>query len=272
MSDVQDTAAPVVEDTQAPEGTEQPKSWLEQLPEEARKDPNISKYKTPDEFIKGHQNLVKLVGAKGVIVPKEDAPAEEKDKFYNSLGRPEKPEGYKITPVELHPKIKESYTPEVEATFKSEMHKLGLTQSQVDGLHKWYFENASKGEVAKEQATEKALKDGESALRAEWKDKYDVNLNNAKKVANRFGGKEAIEALGDLGSHPAIVKMLGNIAANFSEDVISDVKTKQVEGNEGAKAKIKAIHADKSHPYWKGDSAAIKEVTQLYKEAYPDEK
>lgn len=248
------------------------KPWIESLPEELKNDPNISKYKSSEELAKGHLNAVKLVGAKGVIIPGKDAKPEEVEKFYNALGRPEKPEGYKLTPIEnLHPSIKEKYTPEAEAVFKAEMHKIGLTNAQVDALHKWYFENASKGELLKEQATEKAIKDGEAALRQKYGKEYDIKLANAIKIVKKFGGQEAIDALGDTGSHPAVVKMMMEISNHFSEDMIKSFGEKKTEGSNAAKEKIKTILADKSHPYWKGDSEAIKEVTKLYQEAYPNE-
>lgn len=271
--DVMDTQTPVDQDTTAPDGTGVAFEELP-IPETYKDNPNVSKYKSVGELIKGHENAVKLVGAKGVIVPKDDAPQEEKDKFLNTLGRPENPEGYKLSPVELHPKIKAAYTPEVEGVFKSEMHKIGLTQAQADALHKWYFEAASKGEVAKEEATNKSIKDGEVSLRKQWGAEYDSRIANARKVVAKFGGQAAIDALGDIGSHPAVVKMMGEIATHFSEDAIKSFGDKQPEGAQGAKEKIKSMRSDPKHPLnlenHPDHNNAVKELTELYKEAYPD--
>lgn len=273
MPEVMDTQDPETE-TSAPETTTPVPFEDTAIPETYKDNPNVAKYKNVGELIKGHENVVKLIGAKGVIVPKEDAAPEEKEKFYNSLGRPEKPEGYKLSPVEMHPKIKEAYTPEAEGVFKAEMHKLGLTQAQTDALHKWYFENASKGEAARDAATDKALKDGEAALRQKWGAEYEGKILNAKRVVAKFGGKDALDALGDLGSNPAIVKMMADIAANFSEDQIKGFGDKKSEGAQSAKEKIKAIFADPKHPYFNdGDPRhheSVTEVTKLYQEAYND--
>jgi hypothetical protein len=247
------------------------KPWIESLPEEIRNDPNISKYKTPEEFAKGHLNVVKLVGAKGVIIPKDDAPPEEKEKFYQTLGKPVKAEEYKLSDVALHPNIKAQYNDNTVKVFKDMAHQANLTQAQADFLHRWYFENASKAEVMKAQTTEKAIKDGETALRTEWGADYNKKLSNVQTVVKKFGGQEVIDALGDIGSNPKVVKFIAKLSEHFSEDDITQMGDKgtPTEVNT-AKEKIKAILADKTHPYWKGDQAAIKEVTELYKVAYPD--
>jgi hypothetical protein len=256
-------------------GTKASIGSIEQIPEELRKDPNISKYKTLDEFAKGHLSLSKMIAAKGVIVPTDDAPQEEKDKFLNAVGRPEKVEGYNFTPLEkVHPEIAKSLTPENELAFKKLMHDAGATQAVADKLHKIYYDTASQALAAKDETTAKAMKDGEAALRQKWGTEYEIKLANAKKIVTKFGGQEAVDALGDLGSHPAIVKMIAEIASNFSEDQIKNFGDNKQEGVNSAKEKIKVIMSDPKSAYNDEKNPkhneAVKEVTKLYQEAYPE--
>lgn len=248
------------------------------IPADKYKDnPTISKYKTVGEVFKGLDNANKLIGAKGVIVPKEDATDEEKSEFFNKLGRPPKPEEYKLSEVkDLHPEIQKSITPEAQGVFKSEMHKLGLTNAQADGLYKWYFENASKGKLNEDKQTDAQMKEAETKLRQDWGKDYDANLSMAKKLVAKHGGEELIKALNGADNNPVVIKFLGSIAKNFSEDQLSvDVKGVDNTNQSAAKKRISEIQKDRSGPYWNENHEdhmkAVKEVTDLYKTAYPDE-
>jgi len=245
---------------------------IEQIPEEIRSDPNIAKYKDISELAKGHLETVKLVGRKGVIIPKDDAPQEEKDKFYNSLGRPEKPELYKFTPIEkLHPAIK--VTPEGAAAFARLSHKLGLTQGQADGLHAWYMQALSANLAKQDEITITATKDAETRLRTEWGPEFAANLTLAKRIVEKFGGKEAQEAFGDLGNNPAVLKVLAGIGKKMSEDSInhgefSDLSTTTTDAKQKIDDINKRIMAlDQNDPNY---PKLIKERKALYDVAYPD--
>ena len=278
-------AAKATADKTAAEANEK-LGWIGTLPEETRKtipeeftkDPNITKYKTADEFLKGHQNAVKKLGEKGVIIPKEGAPQEEWDAYHKALGKPDKPEEYKLTPLaNVHPKIKEKMNPQSEAFFKAEMHKMNIPQGTADKLYTWYFDASSKAMAMQEKEQDDAIKSGEAALRQELGEKYDATLAMTQKMVAHYGGKDVINKLGKLGSDPVIVKMFAKIAANFSEDQIA----KFGEGSQSesgavadAKAKIKAIKEDSKHAYWNENdpkhAEAIAEVTKLYEQAYPE--
>jgi hypothetical protein len=267
--EVVDTLPPETPDTEAPPVFEETP-----IPETFKDNPNVGKYKTVGELIKGHENVVKLVGSKGVIIPKDDAPAEEKEKYYQALGKPAKPEAYTFVPIEtLHEKIKAQMTPEVEGVFRQMAHQANLTQAQAAFLHKWYFENASKAVVDADAAVDKAMKDGETALRSEWKENYGKNIANVQSVVAKLGGKEVIDALGNLGSNPVIVKFLAKLTSHFSEDDIANLGSNETPGAMTAKAKIKVIQNDPTHPLWKdvpGHMDAVKEWAILHAEAYPE--
>ena len=244
---------------------------LEVIPEDIRNDPNIKKYKDIGELAKGHLETVKLVGRKGVILPTENSTPEEKEKFYNSIGRPEKAELYKFTPIEnLHHTIQ--IQPESEAAFKGIAHQLGLTQSQADGLNAWYLSNVS-GQLGKQdEAFDIAKKGAETKLRAEWGAEYNQNLILAKRITEKFGGKEAIAALGDLGNNPAALKLLANIGKRMSEDSInhgeiSDLATSTLDAKKRIEILNRQIMGMKTNdPDY---DKLLKERIKLYEIAYP---
>ncbi len=68
--------------------------WIDSLPDDLRANPNVSKYKDPVEFVKGHLSAVESLGKKRFVEPQENSPQEEWDKYFNSIGRPEKIDDY----------------------------------------------------------------------------------------------------------------------------------------------------------------------------------
>ncbi len=262
-----DTIDPNV-DTRSPEQVE-----FENTPiPEYYKDTPIGKYKILGESFKGYSEAQKLIGAKGVIIPGEKAEQVEIDKFYNSIGRPEKPEGYKLSPLEnLHPELK--ITPESEAGFKAFIHKHGLTAKQADGLYKEYFSMMSQSLVKRDEKLTADKHSAETALRTELGPEFDNSLSKARWLIDKFGGKEARESFGELGNNIPVLKTLINISKQFSEDGFKKGDAVRVSEIEEAKRKISEIQLNKAHPYWiagQGHAEAIKEMQRLYKIVNPE--
>lgn len=260
-------------------------TWLDTLPEETRNaipeeyrnDQNVTKYKTMDEFFKGHKNLVETVGKKGFILPDEKADPKEWDKVYNTLGRPEKPEGYKLTmPDKLHPSIKP--TPESQSDFFKEAHAAGISNKAADRLNAWYLNKLSGVLTAQDEVTTSTRKAARETLTKEWGAEADNNLKATKAFVERIGGKDAADAFGELGDNPQVLKFLHKLSASIGEDTISkiiggkgvDRGTEQ----EQAKKQIEEIKANKAHAYYDENNLkhdeAVKEVTALYAKAYPE--
>jgi len=246
---------------------------FDSLDDDVKNDPNISKYK--GNFVnmaKGHIELAKLVGRKGVIVPAENATDEERSTFYNSLGRPETADAYKLAPLEnAHKEL--ITTPETEKEYKELAHKIGLTQAQAEALNTWQATRLNQALINRDKAETEAMNEAVKALRQEWAGQFDANTALANKVVLKFGGQGAIDAFGDLGNNPAVMKFLANIGKKISEDALnrgehSDLAmTTQI-----AQSKLKDINAkimateqtDPSYP------DLIKEKNNLYQLAYPE--
>ena len=96
----------------------------------------------------------------------------------------------------------------------------GISPDQLKGLVEWYGgEQVSAGEAFNEMI-ENERAEAETALKAEWGDDYDTNLDAAKKVVDTFGDENFKTFLNEtgLGSEPALVKLFHTISSKISED------------------------------------------------------
>ena len=263
-------------DTPNPETDTSTQSWLGSLPEEVRasipeefsKDPNVVKYKDVGEFVKGHVNLSKKIGEKGVLLPKPGAAPEELNSFYNQLGRPETPDKYQFkNPDGMHKAVQS--TPEFQKGFASFVHKHGLTQSQADGVYQEYLKMWSDGATKQEQSSIENTKKAETELRNRWGADYDKNVQIAKKIAGKNDKLTKKEWVND----PDFIEFVGDLGKNFSEDSISNVGkgTSELSPDEAMK-QIRAMNEDKKGDLYSDDqnkrSAAIKRRGELYEKAY----
>jgi hypothetical protein len=235
-------------------------SWIDTLPaetqtaiaEEDRKDPAVTKYKTLPEFVKGHRNAQELLGKKGVILPTEKSTPQEVEQFWTALGRPGKAEEYKLTELkDLHPSIVR--TPESQKKFFEAAHKFGFTNKQADELNRWYLSEVSAGVMAQEKAFKEDNEKASAALRTEWGKDYDQNFANAKAFVMRAGGQAALDAFGDIGSNPAVLKVLAVAGKAFAEDNFRGLGG--AAGASDAQKQIDTINADRAHPYWDDNHA-----------------
>lgn len=265
-----DTQAPAT-DTQAPIGNEFESMAI---PETYANTP-VGKYKTVGELAKGYENANKLIGAKGVILPGENAQPEEYEKFYNSLGRPEKPEGYKFSPVEgLHPGVK--ITPEVDKYISGMMHKNGIPQRQADALRKDLLGVLSISQTKQDEKLNASRHEAETKLRNEWGSEYDANLAKAKAVMLKLGGEDMVSYANEgPGNDPRLIKFLGMIGKKMSEDTF--IKGNEPgTGNSDVLRQIKNINMDKKHPFWNkdvpGHDEAVAEMRRLNELAFPNER
>lgn len=267
-----------------------PPAWIDVLPEEAQKDPNITKYKTPEDFYKGYKSQTELLGRKGVIVPKDDAAPEEKEKFYNALGRPDKPEGYKFTAVEnVHAAIKNPA--EITQGLAMEFHKQGLNNAQADYFNKQFIDLLNQSAILQEKKQTEAMQATETTLRKDWGADYDKNKAQVGKVVAGILTPEELQKVGGaegLGNNPVINKLIYKLASQLSEDAIKNIAAAPTTGGatggnestEQAKKKIEATLAlnsedRKKHAYFNENDPkhhdAVQEMARLYGIAYPNE-
>lgn len=206
-----------------------------------------------------------------VRLPKAED-AEGWSKFYEKLGRPGDPSGYKFDAVEG---IEEQTAADMSKFVANVAHKYNLLPAQARGV----FADVVESMKASTAAAQRAADAASAALKTEWGSLYDVRMAGAHNVLKKFGGEEGMAlAMGELdstglGNVPAIAKILAKINDAMGEDGIvrGDVKTG---GNmltlSEVNARIAEIRNNANHPFHNtmaaGHNQALLDMESLYQQ------
>jgi len=246
------------------------KTFIDFMGDGAKDDPDITRYKSGEELYKGFKAQSELVGKKGVIIPDEGSDEATKANYRKAMGIPDKAEGYVFPePENLHKEAQ--VTPEDMASFKAIVHKHGLNAKQAEGIFAEYYGMMSNALNQRDEHAILMKGEAETALRNEWGKDFDVNSTIARRLVDKFGGAETLEAFGDLGNNPKVMKFLANLGKTISEDSFVGVGSIDLSTDAaGAKQKIKEIFADPDFVDVNSPrhSALVEENTRLFKIAY----
>lgn len=263
------TTSPVVAPVAAP-------SWLTGADETTVGYVQNKGWKEPVQVLESYRNLEKLLGAdkagNAVVLPKPDAPQAEVDAFYNRLGRPADPAGYKIA-------VPEGVDPEFSKVAGTWFHELGLTQKQGEALAAKWNEYTGTAITGMKQAEEQKFQQEDQALRQEWGAAFTQELAKAQTAARALGvTPEMIDNMQKSMGHKATMQFFAKIGSKTGEpDFVTGDKTEQfgaamTPGQ--AQAKIAELTADKNFVsrYINKDAAAVAEMKRLHEFAFPEVK
>lgn len=239
-------------------------TWMDGLPEEMKGFVQNKGWQSPQHIAESYRNLEKMIGQKGQPIPADDD-AEGWNKFYNSLGRPEKAADYKFD-------LPAEYNPELVNFFSQAAHKVGLSKKQADAFLEGYldFENSFREEAVKRQ--EINISAAQGALKQEWGNKYQENINLAARAVTAIGlDKTAQIALEESMGQAAFAKVFQKIGeAICSED--STPSNTQVGGfgpitPAAAQARKDELMSreDWVTSYMNGDAHKVREMDELNK-------
>jgi len=156
---------------------------------------------------------------KGILRPKEGAPPEEFEAFYQALGRPEKAEGYEIAKPEGLPEGF-PYAPELETQFRQWAFEEGLSAAQAKNVFSKYLAVSLAHYAAQKQEWDRIDGEIKAALQKEWGDRYEENTAIAQQTAAKFvpAGSPALAALDKvMGDSPALIQLFYNIGKSMGE-------------------------------------------------------
>jgi hypothetical protein len=230
------------------------------LPPELQAHKSLEKFKDPGALARSYLQMESYQG-RSVAIPGPEAKPEERTAFYQKLGVPDAPDKYEVAAPEGLGEL----DPAVLGAWKQTFHRLHLTPDQVKGLTSEFFGSPMwNPAVAGEQLRTQAV----TALRAEWGGAYDHNLAVAQQAAKQIAGREVIEVLEatGLGNHPAFVRLFAKLGRDYADDgqLLKDAQSGGILGPADAQQRIDAIFADRTHPYHRGDKAAVDEMTRLF--------
>lgn len=229
-------------------------------------------WKGPADTVMSYRNLEKLVGvpAEQILkLPSDDLPTSW-DPIFNKLGRPEKPDGYKLP-------VPDGVDPGFAKTASEAFHKAGVSQKQAEALTTWWNEQAAGATKAQADAT--AARDTEqlAMLKAEWGVNLQANSAIVDKAATAFGmTSDQLDGLKAAMGPGEAMKFLHNIGSKLATEdsfIGADGKPSTTGGLTPAQAITKIGELRKDGEFVKryaaGDAEAKREMARLHQIAYP---
>jgi hypothetical protein len=193
------------------EPTQPDLGWRSSLPADIQTNESLAKFSDVGALSKDYlaqtSKVTALEAASKDYIPKLPANATDADRnlYYSALGRPEKPTDYKLDGEDAN-------APEWTGFWKGELHKLGVTQEQANGLSAAMNAQMTKMVAAHNEKMRSEVAIAETKLREEWKSDFDKNAELAKRMLKEHGGVELDQAFdgatsaGRLGFMRALVK------------------------------------------------------------------
>lgn len=253
------------------------KSFVGGLDEGLRNEPSLAQITDFNTLAKNYVNAEKLIGAKRVALPGENATKEELDAFYLAIGRPETPDSYKI-------KFKDDFkmgNDDMLKWAKDTFHKVGMSDKAGQALLDEYADYIS-AEATRINNKQKEMRDQtEISLRKEFGLAYDQNLKIGDTFLEKFASPELIEVFKNSGLvyNADFIKFCANAGVKIVEDVGlgGSGAGSLVMTPDQAKGKITELlgspdfqkqYTDKSDP---AHNAAVQKMAELFKYAHPEE-
>lgn len=252
--------------TPAAAAPEQPKSWIESLPQDMRADPSLATIPDIPTLAKNYIETKRALGTEKIPKPQKNWTDKEYAEFYNVLGRPPEPDKYTDPKVELDEAVK--IDPDRMKAAKTEFHKLGLTDSQAKGIMEYYL-NVTNNEVKSSRENQvQALTAADTALRKEWGQKYDMNVELAKAAANKFAEPDLVNKYGN---DPKFLSFLAKVGQGMMEDTASGRGDGNILPTDlNAKREILKMKGDPEfmNRFMRGDKAAVAMWNEQHRVAY----
>ena len=252
-----------------------PASWKSSISEEFRNDPNIEKFTEIDALAKSYINATRMIGQDKVAVPNKNSTEDQWNEVYSKLGRPESADKYALN-IES-----EAVTMDEGAikSFAEQSHKLGLNNTQAQGILEFYKNNMESNMQRATVDTETAQAQAETELRAEWGQDFDNQVAKAGALAKANMNPEILDLqMQDgtrIGDHPEIIKGFAKIAGMLSEDKLVSTESESVNSIKDLQSEISAITNDTTGPYWNNKhpdhAKMVQQVYTLREMAQPKE-
>lgn len=253
--------------------------WRTAIPEDLRSDPSLTDIKDVGNLAKSYINSQKLIGKNRIALPGENATDQEWGQFYDSLGRPEKPEAYNFGDRPVMPEGMQ-YDEQFETTFKGLAHQAGLTPQQAKTLYDGYHNYVGNKMTSEGQDTEAQANQWVDSLKKEFGKAYDERVDLAQRAVETYGSPELNEWLDNtgMGNNPMIVKMFAKIGEGLAEGVADSTSQRSFTMTpDQARQEIARYNRDGDfmNAYNNGDhtshAEAVQKMNNLFQLAYPDE-
>jgi hypothetical protein len=230
-------------------------------------------FQDPESAVHAYMNLEKLMGVPQdrIIKMPEAADSPEMEAVWNKLGKPAKPEEYKLAiPEQATEQDKKFYD-----FAKNAFHKANLTASQAEAVIKQINEFSLNTFKESQEAHDQAIKAQNIALEKEWGAAHTQNTNIASAAAKAFGvSHEQIDKIQSALGYADTMKLFQRIGDKMGEArfVSGDQTNNQTYTPDMAKAEIETLKNDASFmaKYVAGDHQAKAKMQKLFESAFPN--
>lgn len=197
-------------------------NWREAVPEQFKEEGSLATFKDGKEgfgdFVKSFVSAQKMIGTDKIQKPSDKWGDDQWNQFYNSIGRPEAPEKYKFKEFQLEEGV--SLDGERMKAATAQLHKLGLTNTQAEGVLEYYVGTLNSSHKAAKEGQTTAQAQQLEALKSQHGDKLQQVIDTARATIKKFGGDEIAEFLSEtgLGNDPRMVNLFNKIGEGLMED------------------------------------------------------
>ena len=197
-----------------------------------------------------------------VLLPKDDADVEGHNALFNRLGRPENPDGYKFP---------EGVDANTVKALAPELHKLGITQKQAEGLAKLDMDRFTSGAESERLRAAADQEAGLKKIEGEWGTKFQENMEVNRRAMRNLGISvpEADKAMAAIGTEK-FLKLLNLAGVSAREDNTAGLGESQLGFGmtaNRAKAELSEKGKDLHARARTGDKEAKATLDRLYKVA-----
>ena len=252
-----------------------PVSWKSSISEEFRNDPNIEKFTEIDALAKSYINATRMIGQDKVAVPNKNSTEDQWNEVYSKLGRPETADEYALNIESEAVALDDGAI----KNFAEQSHKLGLNNTQAQGILEFYKNSMENDMQQSTVNTETAQAQAEQELRAEWGKEFDNQISKASALAKANMNPDILDLqMQDgtrIGDHPEIIKGFAKIAGMLSEDKLVSTESEGVNSMKDLQSEISSITNDTTGPYWNNKhpdhAKMVQQVYTLREMAQPKE-
>ena len=214
---------------------------------------------------------------KAVVIPGDDAKPEDVDAFLTKLGRPGKPEGYKLESFKVAEGVDASKDPTL-SWFRGAAHKAGLGEKQADSLAGEFAKFSTEFAERREAERVAGIQTAEKAIRDKWGANAAQNERAVLALAKATGLEQpdiaAIVSAWGVEKWATFASELGSrlLEADHGHSD-SSAPTRGTFGMapEAARLEIENLRkgtGELAEKYKAGDPAAQRRVTELHRIAF----
>ncbi len=279
-------AAPAPAAPSTPAAVPAQASWLESLPAELRGDPSLKDFKDVAALATSYKHAQKFTGNQDpnrvVLWPTDPNDEKGMADIYKRLGRPDTVDGYKLD--DFKPPEGLPWDAEFQKDMVAVLHSAGASEAQVKKVLAGYAEKTSAMFEQAGKAQKQMAIDSQATLQKEWGLKFDENFAISEAMLNKHADDEFIKDIMAVGLHnkASTLRFLANIGQGMKEaDLHFAPGSSGLTGAMTPEQAISAINAKRADPVFQkqhgdrddpGHAHAVKELEDLYKQAYPQAK